>query len=484
MRVRVSLWLAPWLALGLGAATLAAAQPSSPDPTIWYAITSGTGAQLGYASTAFVERRDGRDVIETQALFLQEEGEPATNIVGRTIYMQDGAGRTLAINATTQTGRFVSRTNVRISADAAHIINETPSGRWSGTAALGPSVRFDGGEGLLGAWSPAAAPRLEFDNFNVDAMGVDHIVIEAQPQNDPAGPISALRFEYHDGGLVGLTQLTIDRAGRLIGSAQPMFGSTLHLRMTDQHTAMAPHRPYSLVPNAAVRSPVRISPGAARGHIRYQFGLRDGIAFVLPQTGEQRVNARPGGLIVDICEDCGPGLGTDRETLADALRPTLWMQSDDARVRAIAAPVAALAISQAQKMRLLLQRAKPYIARPDYAGHYSALDTIQRRAGDCTEAAVLLAALGRAAGIPTRVASGLAYTRQAYFGVSNAFMPHSWTLAYVDGRWRSFDLALENFDATHIAVTIGNGDARSIAAASQLASLLRFDALAEVRPAG
>jgi len=175
--------------------------------------------------------------------------------------------------------------------------------------------------------------------------------------------------------------------------------------------------------------------------------------------------------------------GMDRETLADATRPTLWMQTDNQRVRAIAAPVAAMAISDAQKMRLLLQRAKPYVAHPDYAGHYSALDTIARRAGDCTEAAVLLAALGRAAGIPTRVASGIAYSRQAYFGVSNAFLAHSWTLAYVDGRWRSFDLALQEFDSTHIALTVGNGDARSIAAASQLASLLRFDGLVEVRVA-
>jgi len=231
-----------------------------------------------------------------------------------------------------------------------------------------------------------------------------------------------------------------------------------------------------------MRSPVRISAGAAQGRIRYSFSFREGMAFALPQSGEQRVTQQGSGAVIDICAECGPGLGTDRNTLADALRPTLWMQSDDPRVRAIAAPVAAMAISDTQKMRLLLLRAKPYIARPDYAGHYSALDTIARRAGDCTEAAVLLATLGRAAGIPTRVASGLAYTRQAYFGVSNAFMPHSWTLAYVDGRWRSFDLALENFDSTHIVLTIGNGDARSIAAASQLASLLRFDSLAEVRP--
>src|SRR6185312_116591 len=161
MRVLISLCLA------LSAATLAAAQPSADGSTIWYAITSGTGAQLGYASTEFAERSDGRDVIETQTLLLQEQGEPATNILGRTVYSQDRSGRTVTINATTQTGRFVSRTNVRISGDTAHIVNETPSGRWTGAVALGASVRFDGGEGLLVGWSPATTPRLEFDNFNV-----------------------------------------------------------------------------------------------------------------------------------------------------------------------------------------------------------------------------------------------------------------------------------------------------------------------------
>lgn len=464
---------------GIGTATLAAAQ-SADQTTIWYAISSGTGAPIGHGSTETIERQDGRDVIETQAVFLQEQGEPATNIVSRTVFQQNRDGRTLAINATTHTGAFVSHTDVRVDGATARIINQTPTSRWSGTAALGPSVRFDGGEGLLATWSPSATPRLEFDNFNVDAMSVDHTVIEARSFAD-SGPILAMRFDYNDGSLVGLYQLTIDRTGQLIDSAQPMFGSMIHLRVADQRTALAPHLPYPIIPNSTVRSPVRISPPAAQGHIRFNISFRDGIAFTLPQTGEQRVAQQGNDAIVDICADCGPGLGTDRETLADALRPTVWMQSDNPRLRAIVAPVAAMAVSDAQKMRLLLQRAKPYIARPDYAGHYSALDTIARRAGDCTEAATLLAALGRAAGIPTRVASGFVYTRQAYFGVSNAFLPHSWTLAYVDGRWRSFDLALENFDSTHIALTIGNGDARSIAAASQLASLVRFDSLVEVR---
>lgn len=468
----------------LGATGLAVAQEAD-DHTIWYAIVAQDGAGLGHGATQIVERRDGRDVVETQSVFLQEQGEPAINIISRTAFRQDSDGRTLAVNSTTQTGRFVARTDVRVEGGAAHIVNATPTARWSGTVALPPDVRFDGGEGLLAHWSPSAAPRLEFDNFNVDAMGVDHVVIEARGAAADGG-LAALRFEYHDGALVGLTQLRIDGAGRLVDSAQPMFGSMIHVRLADRRTALAPHLPFPMIPNSALPSPVRIPPAAAQSHIRYRIGFREGIAFSLPRTGEQRVSQEGDAAVVDICAECGDGLsaslGADRAALADALRPTLWMQSDHPRLRAIVAPVAAMAVSDAQKMRLLLQRAKPYIARPDYAGHYSALDTIARRAGDCTEAAVLLAALGRAAGIPTRVASGLVYTRQAYFGVSNAFLPHSWTLAYVDGRWRSFDLALENFDSTHIALTIGNGDARSIAAASQLASLVRFDSLVEVRP--
>ena len=60
-------------------------------------------------------------------------------------------------------------------------------------------------------------------------------------------------------------------------------------------------------------------------------------------------------------------------------------------------------------------------------------------------------------------------------------MPHSWVLAYVDGEWKSFDAALERFDSTHIALVVGDGDARSIEAANQLASLLEWQSMTEVR---
>ena len=72
-------------------------------------------------------------------------------------------------------------------------------------------------------------------------------------------------------------------------------------------------------------------------------------------------------------------------------------------------------------------------------------------------AAIPRANLGRALGIPTRVVDGLVYIDQ-YAGKNNVFVPHAWAQAWVDGRWRSYDAALQGFDAGHVALSTGSGD--------------------------
>jgi Transglutaminase-like superfamily len=477
-----SIWIG--LLAMLGAAASAQPSPQAGAETTWYVIMADDGARLGHVSVEVVARRDGgRDFVEDQAFYIREQGAAPTRIAIRTVRSEDSAGNTVSINSTSQSGRFRAHAEARISEGSAEIVRETPSGRATVVVVLPAQVRFDDGEGLLRGWDVVAAPRLEFDYFNIDAMGVERVVVEAAPDGAPdrEGRISAVRRRYLDDGLTGIARVTLDRAGRIVEIAQPMFGATIHLRATSREAALQPHPPYRIVPNFMTRSPFRISPSASLGHIRFHLGFKDGLEFALPQTGEQRAITASGVAIVDVCDDCGPGMPSDPETLADAMRSTTWMQSDDPRIREIVAPIARMDVSDTRKMELLSALARPYFERMDYTGHYSALDMMARRAGDCTEAAVLVAAFGRAVGIPTRIASGLAYSRESYHGVSNAFMPHSWTLAWVDGQWRSFDMALEQFDSTHIVLTIGDGDARSIAAAGQLASLVRFDGIAEVR---
>jgi hypothetical protein len=467
---------AAYLCLVVLAATPAAAN----NPTTWYTIVADSGAKLGHVSLEVETRADGRDLIENQEIYLRERGGPANRTRARTIVREDSFGRVLSIESTARTGRFWSRTIARVGADRVDVVRETATGSGRESIVLPPDVRFDDGDALLQAWSPEAAPRLEFTNFDSDALAVERIVVEAAGAPDAEGRLTAMRWRYEGEDLRGVSRIVL-QGGRLLEVAQPMFGETFRVRLTDRETAQRSHPPYQVIPNMAQRAPFRISQEARRGHIRYRYAFRDGVSFPLPQTGEQRVRAEDGYITLDICDTCGPGLPADEETLAAALRPTTWLQSDHPRLQAMAAAVLVYNVSDARKMEVLLERAIPYLEEADFNGHYSALDTIERRRGDCTEAAVLLAALGRAAGIPTRVASGVSYSRESYHGISNAFIPHSWVVAYVDRRWRSFDLSLREFDSTHIALTIGDGDPRSIAAAGQLASLLRLDTMAEVR---
>lgn len=470
-----------WAFLAL-AVIWGSAAAQSRDGVTWYAILGEGGQQLGHASYEAVPRGGGRDVIESQEVYLREEGGAPTRTRIRTVTRENASGVATSIVETLRTGRFDARSEVRIETGVARLTRETPSGLVSHDVQLPDGVRFDGGEALLRGWDVGAARQLSFDSFNLDAMAVDRVVIEAIGSRGADGRVQAVRRRYVGSELRGVARLVIDGEGRIIESVQPMFGSAFRIIETTRAAATRRHPPYQVLPSSFLRSPTRIPAAARGGHLRYRLAFREGLTFNVPQTGEQRSDLRSDAIVLDVCASCGPGLPADAAYLADALQPTPWLQSDHPRLHELADPIARLNLSDARKMEMLLQRAQPYLENADYNGHYSAVDTIIRRAGDCTEAAILLAALGRAAGIPTRVASGFSYTRASYHGMSNAFIAHSWTLAYVDGAWRSFDLALLQFDSTHIALTIGDGDPRSIAAAGQLASLLRFDSLAEVRP--
>ena len=97
-----------------------------------------------------------------------------------------------------------------------------------------------------------------------------------------------------------------------------------------------------------------------------------------------------------------------------------------------------------------------YIEKKDLSvGYASALEVVKSRQGDCSEHALLVAALCRAVGIPSRVAIGFVY-------IGDIFAGHAWTEAYIGDKWRGLDAAMKElgrgFDAGRIALAVGNGD--------------------------
>ena len=79
----------------------------------------------------------------------------------------------------------------------------------------------------------------------------------------------------------------------------------------------------------------------------------------------------------------------------------------------------------------------------------SALATLRSRVGDCNEHTQLYVALARAAGIPARVAAGLAY-------LDDKFYYHAWPEVWLE-RWVAVDPTFGQFpaDASHLRFTIG-----------------------------
>ncbi|NOS99734.1 MAG: transglutaminase family protein [Phycisphaerales bacterium] len=86
-------------------------------------------------------------------------------------------------------------------------------------------------------------------------------------------------------------------------------------------------------------------------------------------------------------------------------------------------------------------------------GFGTASEVCRNREGDCTEHAVLLAALGRARGIPTRVVVGLAYV-PSFAGKTNVFGFHMWTQFNIAGQWIDLDAALRETDCSPARIAL------------------------------
>jgi len=208
------------------------------------------------------------------------------------------------------------------------------------------------------------------------------------------------------------------------------------------------------------------------GPIRYVISRTDGTTPQLVQTSEQAVVPDGQRAVVTICSKCGIAEQATPEELARYRGPNPWVQSTDGHIRSLARLGRPVGAPLTGRMQRLVQAVRDRMNGPvDYLGYATAVEAFEQRAGDCTEFAVLLAALARAEGMAARVVVGLVYSDR-FSGKKDVFSPHSWVQVWEGNRWVSYDAALAGFDATHIALAVGDGDPEQFAAGfGQLASL-------------
>lgn len=447
---------------------LGGAAPDAERTTAWFAIHAADGQLIGRQHDYDVTIARGvRHVVERELAFTVD-GHPPTRMTTRIERDEDADGQTLAY-------RIVQgdvATSILIEPGKAMVTRTGARNRQHFSIDLPPGVRFEDGPIADGAGGAV------FERFDPVALTVERVTFS--PADGPDGR-HVVRKGFDGEALRSIALIDLDDAGQLQAVTQPMFGSRVTIRRVAKAVPDAALSPKRTIPHESIAAPYRVARAALAGRIRYRFDFGNGLRFDLPQTGDQRTATAGDGVQVDICAGCGPGLSAAPEDLARWTRPASWMQADGPVFRAAVRGIAGGRMNDRDKIAALAVRARARLAVENFVGHVSALEAWQRRSGDCTEDAVVLATLARAAGIPALVANGLVYTPQRYHGVTNAFVPHSWTLAYADGAWRSFDMSVGGFDASHIALTVGEGDARSVGAANQLAGVLLWQSMAEVR---
>lgn len=233
-----------------------------------------------------------------------------------------------------------------------------------------------------------------------------------------------------------------------------LAGMQVELLACDEACARGPNQALDFLDRLVIASPRALAPGELRTPLRLSVRIA-GTDARPAETGHQTLRGADGSFELTI----DPG-----QARADPAVPALyreasaWVQSDSVLLRDLARRATDGAQDDRARMRKAEAFVREYIFGKNLSvGYASALEVATTRQGDCTEHALLLAAIARASGIPARVATGLAYVPR--FGDrEHVFVPHAWTEAHVDGRWQGFDAALSGFDAGHIALAVGDGD--------------------------
>lgn len=246
----------------------------------------------------------------------------------------------------------------------------------------------------------------------------------------------------------------------------PFGDKTLELITCEKELALRPEDLFDFLSLMTVPCPVSLPPPDMASAVSYEISILSPNGFQIPSDDNQIVEplddkrllltVRPAVPPSDISL---PYSGNDPNIL-EALKPTEYLQSNDPKILEMARAAVGNTTDAAKAARQIEAFVNGYIKTQDFSiGYASAREVAESRQGDCSEHAVLTAALCRAVGIPARVVSGLVYVDNLA-GQKNVFGGHAWAEAYVGGVWIGLDATRvpHGYGWGHIALARGHGN--------------------------
>ena len=316
------------------------------------------------------------------------------------------------------------------------------------------------------------ARTIEFDSIDpmsVAVTGQRYVRGEATTLRVAGRASPATRWTVTNSAMPGTESVYfLDAEGEVVRGEIALGGITLTMMLAERDLALARVEPAELLVSTLVTPDKPIDNPRATRRASYLLRLSAGSMPDLPSWGAQRVerlDERTVRVVIDLDRTEPARLTPERR--AASLAPSAMIDSRNGDVIGLATNVQMMSRDDRNNTRILAERMRRHVhgfidRKSLDVGFATASEVARTREGDCTEHAVLLAAMLRAAGIPARVVSGLVYADE-FVGQRGVFGFHMWTQALLPNEageevWVDLDATLDRVarDATHIGVSVSN----------------------------
>jgi transglutaminase-like putative cysteine protease len=248
---------------------------------------------------------------------------------------------------------------------------------------------------------------------------------------------------------------TFGRDGRMLSQQVNLGGLLLKMQACDREEALRSlesgaggRLPAEAFEQTLLRPDVPLPRPRSLDRLLLRLSAKDrSIPFPDFSSVRQRVTSQDDGVLVLEIRRVSPAPQEGAVPPSPASSaPSATIESDDAAVIELAASLVGDERDPWLRALRLERGVYEHISKKSFGVAFaSAAEVCRNRTGDCSEHAVLLAGVCRAAGLPARVAMGLVY-------LGGIFGGHAWTEVWIDDGWVALDatVGLGAVDATHI----------------------------------
>ena len=265
----------------------------------------------------------------------------------------------------------------------------------------------------------------------------------------------------------------VDEDLRVQKSTVPIVGIQVELVACAKAFALGENDVFEVVEKLFLPSPEPLDDVQSAKSISYILSLtEEANDLMIPPNDNQKVQRLKNGTVIVTVEPVAAPAGArfpykgKNKTLLEATKPNRFLQSDHKKIIDLARRAVGDTKDAAEAVKQIEAFVAEYIENKSLSvGYASAVEVADSKQGDCSEHAVLTAAMCRAVGIPAQVVTGIAYVKE-FAGVKDTFGGHAWVQAYIgadDGKWVGLDAAFkgtgrDGYGPGHIALAVGNGN--------------------------